>query len=151
MTLWGLKCHSLADAACLARPKSTVDEVPWNWEKPPAGLDQTPLVAGAAHQCIFQSSKFSRRHLSKHPHIPSLFSYPRVPDVIPVPLWMPPAWQLPLCSLQKEDPHHYPNLRALEWFLSRFSPRGTDCASPSHFSCSAQRHKHSFYSSGKCL
>lgn len=49
MTLWGLKCHSLADAACLARPKSTVDEVSWNRGKPPAGLDQTPLVAGAAH------------------------------------------------------------------------------------------------------
>lgn len=26
MTLWGLKCPSLVDAACLARPKSTVDD-----------------------------------------------------------------------------------------------------------------------------
>lgn len=79
----------------LAGPKSTVYEVSWNWQKSPAGLDQTPLLVGVAHQCLFQSSKFSRRHLSKHPHIPTLFSYPRVPDVIPVPLWMPPAWQLP--------------------------------------------------------
>lgn len=46
MTLWGLKCPSLVDAACLARPKSTMDEVSWNWGKPLAGLDQTPLVAG---------------------------------------------------------------------------------------------------------
>lgn len=64
---------------CLpARPKPPPDEVPQNWGKPPAGLDQAPLLAGDAHQCLFQSSKFSTRHLSKDPRISRLFACSRV-------------------------------------------------------------------------
>lgn len=71
--------ESFTSRHCLsARSKPLPDEVTWNGGKTPAGPDQALLLAGDAHQCPFQSSKFSMRHLSKHLHVSRLFAHPRV-------------------------------------------------------------------------
>lgn len=75
------------------RPKPPPDEVPWNWGKPPAGLDQAPPLAGDAHQCLFQSSKLSTGHLSKHPRVPRLFAHRGVSRCCSLASAVPPAWQ----------------------------------------------------------
>lgn len=94
LALWGLQCPSPVGAAC--QTETNPGEVPWNWGQTPTRLDQALLLAGGAHQCLFQSTRFRTRHLTKHPRGSRLFACPSISTSFPCSHGCPWLGSIPL-------------------------------------------------------